>query len=81
MIIESDAGKEASAQIEGPFKTTTLMMKGVYLEGVCETSPEYMYAWTYILIHICMYKTYPTYTVYTYVCICTYIIVYSIGYV
>ena len=31
MIIESDAGKEVSAQIEGPFKTTTLMMKGVYL--------------------------------------------------
>ena len=40
MIIESDAGKEVSAQIEGPFKTTTLMRKGVYLRGVCHTFPD-----------------------------------------
>ena len=50
MIIESDAGKEASAQIEGPFKTTTLMMKGVYLEGVCETSPD-----TYVCMNMYIY--------------------------
>ena len=63
MIIESDAGKEASAQIEGPFKTTTLMMKGVYLEGVCETSPEMMMMMMMMIstIYIYIYTNHCTY--------------------